>query len=778
MAEDFLPIMMFRQRTVDEDRVEGRGQKEKPKWVLTGADLVARSHSLVNDLVNSYSQVQHNIELPYIYEVTLDKRDTAKSKRKAVVDMLEVDGANGPAHVIGMRGSKRLIVRATGDSQVQAIQERLSDYERYDTALSCIDSISRFEPEIETNAEENVYKVRLLDFKDDDPSYERVFEGQLRSLGIPFEKLSYAKHLMVYRIHADSDQVRAVADGVACETLFFIRPMPKCAATLDGVSGYALPGVQKPTPGEDYPLVGVLDSGIERIKHLEPWLEGKRMSTYVDSDLDTRHGTFVAGVAAYGDRLEQKDWVGGLPVRLLDAAVFPGDGNVDELDLVDSIRTIVGAMHDKVKVWNLSISFLTEVDEDEYSEFGMALDDIQDEYGVLICKSAGNCDLSRDGAKGKLLVGADSVRALTVGSAAHEKDIHDAAEIGYASPFSRMGPGPEYIIKPEVCHYGGNAGWTPSGLTRSEVHSFGIDGGPAGAVGTSFSTPRIAALAANLQNAIGGDFDPLLIKALIVHSASFPGDVLVPANERVQEMGFGIPGSIRSILSDDIHSSTLILRGKLPRRQLIDIKDFPMPPSLIRDGYYTGQIILTAVLSPIRAIGQGGEYCQSDIEVTFGTYDFKEERDTTQNGILNPIGRKYSTNLLLPTRYSAPKLREADTDFALRERMLIKYKGKYAPVKKYAIDLADLTPKFKEKVAAERLWFLSLKGTYRHNTEREADITNRLLDQDYCVIITLRDPSGESLLYNEVPQQLEQYNFWHQNIQLTNQVRAMIGQSR
>ena len=105
MAEDFLPIMMFRQRTVDEDRVEGRGQKEKPKWVLTGADLVARSHSLVNDLVNSYSQVQHNIELPYIYEVTLDKRDTAKSKRKAVVDMLEVDGANGPAHVIGMRGS-------------------------------------------------------------------------------------------------------------------------------------------------------------------------------------------------------------------------------------------------------------------------------------------------------------------------------------------------------------------------------------------------------------------------------------------------------------------------------------------------------------------------------------------------------------------------------------------------------------------------------------------------------------------------------------------------
>lgn len=637
MTEDFLPIRVFRQRAEDEDRVEGRGQKEKPKWVLTGADLISRSNDLVNGLINSYAEMCHNAELPYIYEVTLDKRDTAKSKRKAVVDMLEIDGANGPAHVIGMRGSKRLIVRAETSTQVQAIQARLSDYERYDMALSCIDSINRFLPEIVTSPEEKVYKVRLLDFKRDTPSYDRVFEAQFHGLGISFEKLSYGKGLVVYRIHANAKQVKAVADGAACEALFFIRPMPKCVATLDGTTGYALPGVRSPQPSEDYPLVGILDGGIEKVRHLEPWLEGNRMSTYVDSDLDKRHGTFVAGIATYGDCLEQKDWVGGLPVRLLDAAVFPGDGNVDELDLVDSIRTIVGAMHKKVKVWNLSISFLAEVSEDEYSEFGMALDNTQDDYGVLICKSAGNCDLSYDGTKGKLLVGADSIRALTVGSAAHAKGIHDMAEVGYASPFSRVGPGPEYTIKPEVCHYGGNAGWTASGLTRSEVHSFGVDGGPAGAVGTSFSTPRVAALAANLQNAIGGDFDPLLIKALIVHSASFPGDVLVPSDERVREMGFGIPGNIRTILSDDIHSSTLVLRGKLPRRQVIDIKDFPMPPSLIRDGYYTGQIVLTAVFSPVRAIGQGSEYCQSDVEVTFGTYDHKEDRDTTQNGILTRL---------------------------------------------------------------------------------------------------------------------------------------------
>lgn len=776
MPDDFfLPITVFRQRSIDEERVEGRGQKEKPKWVLTGADLANKSHALVSDFVESYADAQHNPDLPYVYEVTLDKRDTAKSKRRAITDMFEVDGADGASRVMGMRGSKSLIVRAWGNEQLRTIQTRLEDFERYDMALSCIDSIERFRPTIETEIDKDVYKVRLLDFEEEGSLYAEIFEGQLSKLGIPHRKLEYAKGLTVYRIHASTDQVKAVVDGVAGETLFFIRPMPRCVATLDGVSGLAIPGIQSPDPEVDYPLIGILDSGIEEIPHLSPWLLGKRMSPYIDTDLDKAHGTFVAGIAAYGDRLEQKDWVGGLPARLVDAAVIPGNGDVDELEMVDSIRTIIGAMHERVRVWNLSLSFNKEVGEHEYSEFGMALDDIQDEYGVLICKSAGNCEPSYDGTKGKLLVGADSIRALTVGSAAHEKDIHDAAEIGQASPFSRKGPGPEYIIKPEVCHYGGNAGWTPSGITSSDVHSFGIDGGPVGAVGTSFSTPRVSALAANLEKTIGGAFDPLLTKALITHSASFPGNTLIPADERVQEMGFGIPGNIRSILSDDIYSSTLILRGKLSRRQVIDIKDFPMPPSLIRDGYYTGHIILTAALSPIRAIGQGGEYCQSDIEITFGTYDSKEERDVTQNGILNPIGRKGSTNLLNPKRYSAPRLRESSTDFALRERMLIKYKGKYAPVKKYAIDLADLTKANKERVAAGRLWFLHLKGTYRHQAERDADRNGLLLSQDYCVIITLRDPTKQSALYNEVAQQLEEHNFWHQNIQLTNQVRAMVG---
>ena len=244
-----------------------------------------------------------------------------------------------------------------------------------------------------------------------------------------------------------------------------------------------------------------------------------------------------------------------------------------------------------------------------------------------------------------------------------------------------------------MSHYGGNVGRTPTGYVRSEVHSFDVTGNPAGAVGTSFSTPRVSALAANLQLALAGEFDPLLIKALIVHSTSFPGDSLIPNTEKVEEMGFGIPVNLRSILSDEEHSSTLVLHGFLPRGQKVEINDFPMPSSLVRDGYYTGQVILTAAFSPIREPKEAAEYCQSDIEVKLGTYDHKELRDITKQGILNPIGRKDNKNLLNPSRYSRPKLRSAEDEFSRREKMLIRYKGKYAPVKKYALDLADLTKK-------------------------------------------------------------------------------------
>ena len=309
----------------------------------------------------------------------------------------------------------------------------------------------------------------------------------------------------------------------------------------------------------------------------------------------------------------------------------------------------------------------------------------------------------------------------------------------------------------------------------SRVHSFATDGRVAADVGTSFSTPRVSALAANLVFALDSEPDPLLIKTLIIHSANFTDNKLVPSDDRVRELGFGIPQPVQQILSSNPYESTLVLRGKLEKREKVNILDFPMPPSLIREGVYTGQIILTLVYNPILDESQGGEYCQSNIDVKFGSFESKKERDTSKQNIINPIGRNDAVNLLRTDYYSRKRLKEAQSDFALKERMLIQFTGKYAPVKKYAVDLSDLKPSFHSKLGKNRLWFLELDPLFRYNIEMRASTTGEALEQQYCLAITIRDPMREAPVYDEVVQQLNINNFLHEPVKIRNQARSYIG---
>jgi len=398
---------------------------------------------------------------------------------------------------------------------------------------------------------------------------------------------------------------------------------------------------------------------------------------------------------------------------------------------------------------------------------------LQDRYNVLICKSAGNCTNFKDGLpKGRLNEGADSVRSLVVGSLAHSKGKEDYSEIDNPSPFSRVGPGPEFIIKPEVSHYGGNAGVGKDGsIIMTGIKSFAADGTIANSVGTSYSTPRIAALATSLYQELDEEFDPLLLKGLIVHSASYPEKLQVPTIERTKQIGFGLPKPVHDILYNDPYESTLILRDTLAKGEVIDIMDFPMPKDLIRDGFYRGQIIATLVYDPILDPTQGAEYCQSNVDIKFGSYDSKKNRDLSKKTILNPVGRAGSQNLFQGTLYSKRLMRDNQEDFALRERLLIQYADKYYPVKKYAIDLSELSDSNKQNyLTPDKLWFLHLRGLFREHTEHKALLEQNNLKQDICLIITIRDPEHKVNVYDKVTQGLDALNFWHSNIKISADV--------
>ena len=720
MDNERLPIKFFAPREIDELRVEGNRNREPPRWLLTGQDLIDRSAQLL-DAFHSFSSIYEqrvSSPIPFVFVAKMCEDETFKP----------------------------------------------------------------FDPIVQWDKEDKAYKIKLIDFQNYETNIamQRLFEKCLTKNGISYQKTLYTSQVPVYKIkQLPKITIDTLTNDPSFEMIFSIEPMPQYTLSLDFIDHNSDVSPIYPVNGRRYETLGILDNGIASIPQLQPWIDGKRWTVYPENVISSTHGTFVAGVALYGDILEEKEWIGHNGIKLFDATIFPDPAKefLDEDDLIANIQEAIKANHEKIKVWNLSVSITREVNNSKFSDFAVALDALQEQYNILICKSAGNCkNFTMHLSKGRIHEGADSVLSLVVGSMAHKKRTFDFADIDNPSPFTRVGPGPEFIIKPEVTHYGGNAGIDDHGkLVISGVKSFFTNGTTIENVSTSFSTPRVASLATDLFQELDEKFDPLLIKGLIIHSASYPHNLHIPEAERTNQIGFGIPQNIHNILYNEPYEATLILRDTLAKGEYIDIMDFPMPKSLIQNSFYTGQIIATLVYEPILDPSQGIEYCQSNIDVKFGTYDSKIQRDTQRRGILNPVGRQGSQNLFRETLYSKRLMRDNNSDFALRERLLIQYGDKYYPVKKYAVDLSELSDSNKKRyITADKKWYLTLRGLFREHTEQQAVLERSIPKQDLCLIITIRDPNQIAPIYNDVTQGLDNCNFWHSNIKLTNDISVNI----
>lgn len=781
MADERLPIKFFAKREVDNMRVEASGGGDPPKFVLNPEELIIKSRVFVDTFQEFKTEVlkkeRENSLIPVVFKTKIIDDAAAKTHRREVSNLFRTGTDN---NVLGLAEEDELIIKVDDSREVDKILERLRNTQRYAHALSAIDSITNFEPIVDKSkrTEPVDYKVKLIDFQnyEQNTAIRNYFERSIREMGHEVIRTNYTPSHIVYNIKSVKlDEFMTLNKNEIFEAIFSIEPMPKYAVALDMEEDEATISISTPKEGKKYATVGILDNGIADIPHLGPWLAEERYTAYPEPYVKRDHGTFVSGVVVYGDHLEGENWVGTEGVKVLDACIYPDTDRegIEEDELIRNIQEAVKAHHKDVKVWNLSISVTNEVDEYSFSDFAVALDSIQDQYDVLICKSAGNCRNFKTGhPKGKIHQGADSVRSIVVGSIAHKRLSLDLADVDNPSPFTRIGRGPSYIIKPEVVHYGGNAGVDATGrMVTTGVKSFGLDGAIRQSVGTSYSTPRIAALAAGLHQEMEEEFDPLLIKALMVHSASYSENLNVPVTERVNQVGFGKPQPVSDILYNSPHEVTLILRDEIAKGEYIDMMDFPMPDCLVDGDYFTCQIIVTLVYNPILDSTQRAEYCQSNVDIKMGTYDAKKDRDTSKRNILNPVGRDGSQNVLLEDYYSKKKMRSNTDEFALKERLLIKYGDKYYPVKKYAVDLSEMTDGNQLKyLTKDKNWYLYIKGLFRDHIEVKSQMEGTVPSQEFCLMVTIKDPTGTKPVYNETNQKLDEYNFWHNNIKLQTDV--------
>ena len=71
-----------------------------------------------------------------------------------------------------------------------------------------------------------------------------------------------------------------------------------------------------------------------------------------------------------------------------------------------------------------------------------------------------------------------------------------------------------------------------------------------------------------------------------------------------------------------------------------------------------------------------------------------------------------------------------------------------------------------------RKWYLKVEGLYRDFIEGDAVAKDYQLSQEYCLMLTIRDPKGNAPVYDEVTQQLEARNFIHHSIRLRSAIEV------
>ncbi len=273
-----------------------------------------------------------------------------------------------------------------------------------------------------------------------------------------------------------------------------------------------------------------------------------------------------------------------------------------------------------------------------------------------------------------------------------------------------------YLPKPDLSHLGGNC--DANGVcTQIGVLSMDGKGNLVEDLGTSFATPLVSSLHANLNDRIAEQSSQLMSKALLVHSAAMTSSKINP--EELRYRGFGIPPDIDVILACQPWQCTLTFEIEIPSTVAYEKSIFPMPKSLfMSDDLLKAHILMTLVHDPEMNVSYGSEYCRSNIEVSLGTHRVgkdgkrRHKKQVPEDPVLR--GKAY-------------------------EKDLVAFGFKWSPVKVYRRHIVN-------GVRGDR-WRLDL--SVQHRSAHIPTKKNRA-----ALVITISDPEKKAPVYNEMVAQM------------------------
>ena len=400
-------------------------------------------------------------------------------------------------------------------------------------------------------------------------------------------------------------------------------------------------------PPDIAPSVAVLDSGIIPAHPLLSPAIGEATTvprTLGDATDRHGHGTMVAGLALYGDVKSCIDRRTFAPdLKLFSARVLNDRCEFDDESLITSqMRDAILYFRNSYncRVFNISLGDVRlPYKGGKVSPWASILDTLARELDIVIVVSAGNFhfdpgpDNSPDihiqdypryllNDEARIIEPATGAIVLTVGALAHSATIppgfaannvsfRPIALPGQPSPFTRSGFGLGDAIKPELCEFGGNFAYDGMihevrdnirelsiiSLNRDYLRRlFTTD------IGTSFSAPRIAHLAARILETFPGA-SANLIRAFIVASASVPEAALNILNALDKDAvyricGYGQPNLYKAQHSDE-NRAVLYAESEIEFDKF-HIYEVPIPEELIQNSGKRNISVTLAFDPPVR----------------------------------------------------------------------------------------------------------------------------------------------------------------------------------
>ncbi len=345
-----------------------------------------------------------------------------------------------------------------------------------------------------------------------------------------------------------------------------------------------------PAPTNE-PIVGVIDTPFYKDVYFGEWVEYVHK---IDKDIpydigDCKHGTAVSSIIVDGPSINPNldDGCGHFRVRHFGVAT---GGRFSSFTILKKIREIVSQNID-IKVWNLSLGSVLQIEDNFISPEAAELDRIQSEYDVIFVVAGTNKPLEWKGGIMKIGAPADSLNSLIVNSVDFDNK---------PATYHRVGPVLSFFHKPDVSYYGGD------GRNRIRVCTPYGEGFSAG---TSIAAPWITRKVAYLVYNMGLSRE--VAKALIIDSAAGWDR----KDDRTHSIGYGVvPIRIENIIKSADDEIRFIMTGSTDSYETYTYR---IPVPLSNDKY---PFFARATLAYFSSVSrdQGVDYTETEMDIHFG----------------------------------------------------------------------------------------------------------------------------------------------------------------